>query len=192
MGKILTVVALPTLMVSDQLSVVTPAHQEGLVDVRVDCAGAEDTLVGAYTYYLESEGDDPPMIDSVNPSRVYTTGGETVTISGAGFQTGATVYVDGLVSSTLVDSNTITFVTPAQDEGLVSVTVMNPDGMSDERAGALLYVIPPDGEVDTAEPEEELDTGEELDKESGNVSCSAAPSLPLALMLLFAWRRKQQ
>ena len=57
-------------------------------------------------------------------------GGQTVTLTGAGFQTGATVYVDSVVVgiTSVISSTTISFVTPAKASGHYTLYVVNPDG----------------------------------------------------------------
>ena len=184
-----------TLLSSNQLSVITPPHEEGLVDIDVECAGAQDILSGGYTYYLEGELDDPPRVESIDPYRVYITGGEEVTIYGSAFQDGAIVYVDGAdVVSTYSDGSTMSFTTPEHIEGLASVTVMNPDGLADERAGALLFVAPAAGE-EVPESNNDTEEGSDLEEEEGKVEgpsgCAAAPLIPILLLPLFGWRRER-
>ena len=62
--------------------------------------------------------------------RVPNTGGTTVTITGTGFESGAAVTFGSLpgTSITLVNSNTLTAITPASPSSTVGVGVNNPDG----------------------------------------------------------------
>ena len=57
-------------------------------------------------------------------------GGQTVTITGAGFASTPTVYIDTTIapSVTFVSSTEITFTTPAKAAGTYNVYVVNPDG----------------------------------------------------------------
>jgi len=73
----------------------------------------------------------PPSISSVTPNHGPATGGTAVTITGNGFQPGVTVTFDGTAG--MVTSNTqnsINVTTPAHSEGVVDVTVTNPDASS--------------------------------------------------------------
>ena len=190
-----------TLLTDDQLAVITPPHAVGLVDVEVDCAGAQDVLVGGYTYYIEDAQADPPSIESVDPYRVDVAGGQEVTMTGAGFQNAVSVLVDGqTVTSTVLDTSTLTFTTPAHDEGLVNIQVINPDGLSDERYGALLFSATEtdssSGSTDDTASSQETDAANDtgLDGESDKAEesgCASAPILPLLLLSMLGWRRKR-
>lgn len=69
----------------------------------------------------------PNSASAANPS-----GGETITINGSGFASGATVYIASvLVSvSTVVNSTTITFTSPVKTHGNYMLSVVNSDGAS--------------------------------------------------------------
>jgi hypothetical protein len=125
------------------ISVVTPAHAAGTVAVMVtNPDGQSATLASAFTY-------GGPRIDSVTPATGSTAGGTTITISGAGFLTGATVKVDGSSASNVVvvSATTITASTPVGPaDASVStprdVVVTNPDGSSATKTGAFTYFVP--------------------------------------------------
>jgi hypothetical protein len=74
-----------------------------------------------------------------------------------------------------VDSGMLSFITPAHDPGLVDLTVINPDTLTDMRAGALFYVEDEDL-IPTPEDEERLSEDEEEDspKETPG-GCSQTP-----------------
>ena len=80
--------------------------------------------------------DTPPSITSLSyPSPVTAAnpaGGETITLTGSNFQSGATVTVGGTSSPTVsvVSSTSITFVTPAKTAGDYDVKVTNGNGLS--------------------------------------------------------------
>jgi hypothetical protein len=182
-----------------ELSVSTPAHDLGLVDVKVSCTGAEDILVGGYTYYDEDTSELPPVIESVLPYQVYTTGGEEVFLAGEGFQEGASLIVgSSVVAGTFLNENAISFLSPAQEEpGLVDVQILNPNGLDDTRLGALLYVENPNPQEPSSEVGADGDTGLSADdtavaegeKPGGPTGC--ASSSPLLLLLLGLRRRKK-
>ncbi|HKG97022.1 MAG TPA: IPT/TIG domain-containing protein, partial [Pyrinomonadaceae bacterium] len=73
-----------------------------------------------------------PIISGLSPTSGPAGGGTTVTISGTGFATGATVSFGGAAASNVnvVGSTTITAVTPAHASGPVNVVVTNPGGQS--------------------------------------------------------------
>lgn len=71
----------------------------------------------------------PPTISQVNPNHGLASGGTSVTITGTGFQNGATVSFGGTVSPSVTFNSSIqlTATAPAHAAGLVGVTVTNPD-----------------------------------------------------------------
>ena len=76
--------------------------------------------------------EKPPTITEVTP-KIGPTGGDTIiTITGADFQPGAKVVVGGKAAKdvNVTSSTSITAKTPAAVEGIVEVTVTNPDGQS--------------------------------------------------------------
>jgi hypothetical protein len=88
----------------------------------------------------------PPVvsIQVVTPSSGDTAGGVAITITGSGFQAGASVYIGNITASsvTVLDSGTISATTPPHSSGLVDVAVSNPDGSKATLADGFLYVIP--------------------------------------------------
>lgn len=119
-----------------QITVTTPAHVAGPVDVVVQSPNGDTTDPGAFTYVAA------PVIQSVSPDHGSTAGGTSVTITGSGF-TGATDVTFGGTPATsfTVDSGTqITAVTPAHAAGLADVTVTAVGGTS---APGTFTFIPP-------------------------------------------------
>ena len=84
----------------------------------------------------------PPTVTNVAPASGPTTGGTPITISGTNFVAGATVTLGtaAATSVTVVNATTITAVTPPNAVGAVSVTVINPDGLSGTGANGFTYV----------------------------------------------------
>jgi phosphatidylinositol-3-phosphatase len=82
-----------------------------------------------------------PIISSLSPTSGPAAGGTTVTISGTGFATGATVSFGGTAASNvnIVGSTTITAVTPAHASGQVNVVVINPGGQSATSTNGFTY-----------------------------------------------------
>lgn len=74
-------------VVSDtELTATVPAGTPGPADVTVTTSGGSDTLDDGYTY--EAVPPPVPTITAVDPTTGSETGGETVTITGSGFEEG--------------------------------------------------------------------------------------------------------
>lgn len=86
----------------------------------------------------------PIAIAGVSPAVGSTSGSTPLKIAGSGFQTGATVTIDGLTIPGAVadDRATIRFRTPPHPAGVVELIVTNPDGGEARLAGAYVYVPP--------------------------------------------------
>lgn len=133
------------------------------VQVREDGLSLDQIVLSPQTYLTVAPGGlkndatilpkstggtaTPPTVTSVSPNTGTTSGGTTVTISGSGFVSGATVSFGGTASPTVsvTNSSSITAASPAHAEGTVSVVVTNPDGLSGTLANSFAYVasIPP-------------------------------------------------
>ncbi|WP_249644683.1 ice-binding family protein [Nocardia sputi] len=108
-----------------QITVLTPAHAAGTVQVTVTTPGGTSNGV-AFTYIAV------PTLISVTPSSGPPSGGTVVVLTGTGL-TGATAVSFGGTPATLftVNSDTqITVLTPAHAAGTVQVTVTTPGGTS--------------------------------------------------------------
>jgi len=90
------------------------------------------------------EGDDRvnavpagPNITAVTPAAGPTAGGQTVTVSGVGFQPGMTATIGGVsVTPTSITGTSFAFTTPPGSAGYVSVQVSDTLGTSPLTAGA--------------------------------------------------------
>ncbi len=131
-----------TVVNATTITATTPAHAAGAVAVSVtNSDGQSATLANAFTYV----GANPaPVVTSVTPGSGPTTGGTTLTISGANFLAGATVTVGGTAATgvTVVNGTTITATSPGHAAGTVDVGVTNPDVQSGTLANAFTYVQP--------------------------------------------------
>src|SRR5262245_58576173 len=123
---------------SGTITGITGLHAAGVVDVLVtNPDGQTVELLGAYTYV------DAPTVTAIDPDHGPDAGDTDVTITGTGFQTGATVFLTGLVDPTsdppfialadafdvvVVNATTITATTSGSVAGLYDVVVTNPDG----------------------------------------------------------------
>lgn len=138
----------------NSLTVSTPSHAVGTVDVAIeDAFGQISTLQASFTY-LES----PPVITSLSPNKGPISGGQEVTITGAEFQNEANTTVRfgdlDATSFSLESSTTIRAVTPEHVAGMVDVTVINYDDQFSTLSNAYEYVAPPS--ITSIEPNESL------------------------------------
>ena len=132
-----------TVVSSTSITAATPAHAEGAVDVTVTNPNGENvTAAGGFTYAA-------PKVNSVSPNTSSTAGGINVTISGSGFQTGATVTIGGVSATNVnvVDVATIHATTPLgpaneQVSQPLDVVVTNPDGFSATLTRGFTYFVP--------------------------------------------------
>jgi phospholipase C len=124
-----------TVVNSTSITATTPAGSTGAVNVTVtNPDGQFSTVNGGFTYI-----DPPPALSSISPTSGTSNGGTTVTLTGANFQTGATVTFGSSAATnvTVVNATTITATTPADPSGgAVNVTVTNPDTQA-----ATLYAV---------------------------------------------------
>ena len=123
-----------------QITATSPAHAAGAVDVVVTNPDTQTgTLTAGYLYA------NAPTVTSVNPVGGPLAGTNTVTITGTGFQTGATVLF-GTASATnvtVVSATTITVTAPANPAGAVNVKVTNPDTQFGTLTNGYLYAPAP-------------------------------------------------
>jgi hypothetical protein len=116
-------------VVSDtSLTVITPAHAAGTVDVIVKApfGFSANTAADNFTF---SAG---PFVFSLNPAGGLPAGGTVVTITGTGF-TGATAVTFGGTAATtftVVSNTSITATSPAHAAGVVDVVVTTGLGTS--------------------------------------------------------------
>lgn len=105
------------------ITITTPAHASGAVNVVVSTPAGTVTATNGYTY------GSGPSVSSLSPSTGPTSGGQTVTASGANL-TGVTAVTFGGTAATIVGStaSTVTVTTPARAAGAASVVVTTPNG----------------------------------------------------------------
>ncbi|HZT70141.1 MAG TPA: IPT/TIG domain-containing protein [Terriglobia bacterium] len=129
-----------TYISSTQLQVVTPAHASGVVSVAVNQKQNQSaTLAGGFTY------SNTLNISGISPTSGPATGGTVVTITGTGFQTGASVAFGGVSSAavTVASSTEINAVSPPENTGTVSITVTNADSQSASLPSAFTFTSGP-------------------------------------------------
>jgi hypothetical protein len=71
----------------------------------------------------------PVSIGTVQPSHGSASGGVQITLRGSGFEVGAKLtFGSSQVTPSVIDPNTLTFITPSTPPGAVRLLVTNPDG----------------------------------------------------------------
>ncbi len=108
-----------------KLSVTTPPHVAGVVDVSVSTSGGAATLTDGYEYVEE------PALTAVSPDAGPVAGGTRVTLTGSGFRAGMKVFFgDARAIGVVVNpaGTQLTAVTSAHAAGLVDVTATTPGG----------------------------------------------------------------
>jgi hypothetical protein len=123
------------------ITATSPAHPAGAVDVRVTgpTGTSASSFADVYTYKR------PPTVSSVVPNAGPTAGGNTVTINGGNFVSGATVKFSTTASPlvTFVSSTQLKAKVPAHAAGTVNVTVRTPVALSAISNGDLYaYGVP--------------------------------------------------
>ena len=83
-------------------------------------------------------------MNGVSPPSGPTAGGTSITITGSGFVAGATVTLGGTAASNVavLNSTSITALTPAHAAGGVDVVVTNPNAQTGTNVGGFTYFTP--------------------------------------------------
>jgi plastocyanin len=127
-----TAVAVPD---STTITTTTPAHAAGPVTVTMNCGGGGASLPGGFTF------NNAPSITTFNPASGLP--GTTVTITGTGFQSGATVSFGSVAGTnvTFLSATTLRADVPNMPAGPVSITVTNPDTLSATAPGFVVLSL---------------------------------------------------
>lgn len=120
-------------VLSTQITCVTPAHLGGTVEVIVTTAIGSNTTIGTQNDFFYTGG---PTVTFISPSTGPATGNTIVTITGTGFTSSGMTVKFGTVAAvfTYIDTTTIVAVAPAQSAGTVDVIVTTPGGTSPNTA----------------------------------------------------------
>ena len=122
------------------------ASTEATVDRYDDAYLQIDTPNVGFNYVAATTpSGPPPTLSSITPQSGSISGGTSVTLGGQKFLAGATVTFDGSAASSVqvVDSSTITALTPPHGPGESNVTVTNPDGQSSTLIGNISPLLNP-------------------------------------------------
>ena len=123
-----------TFVNSTQMKATTPAHAVGSVDVTVTSIAGTGIKTGGYGYVT---------VTGISPNWVKLPATAiAVTITGAGFSSGATVTVGGTGATgvTVVSPTSITCTTPTGTLGAKDVVVTNVSGAAVTLTGAFTYI----------------------------------------------------
>ena len=126
---------------STSITATAPAHSAAAVNVVVtNTDGQSDSLTSGYSYT-----NPAPSVNSIAPNSGPASGGTSVTISGTGFLSGATVSLGGTAASNVnvASSTSITATTATHAAGPVSVVVTNSDGQNGTLSNTYTYNAAP-------------------------------------------------
>ncbi len=130
-----------------EIQAVSPAESASTVNITVTTPGGTSPVTSAdqFTYTSSTPTPQPPTVTSITPTSGSTNGGTSVTITGTGFVSGATVKF-GSVPATAVTVNSATSImatSPAESASTVNITVTTPGGTSTiSSADQFTYVKP--------------------------------------------------
>jgi uncharacterized repeat protein (TIGR03803 family) len=101
-------------------------------------------LGGGVVFRLTPGAGPAPTVTGVSPASGPLSGGAVVTVSGTGFQPGATVSFGGSAAGevTYISSTTLYALTPDHAAGTVTVTVTNPGSGAGSLSSAYTYICP--------------------------------------------------
>ena len=122
--------------ISTEILCTSPSGMAGAVDVTVtNPNNLSSTSTNAYTYVAR------PLISTIAPDTGLLAGGDTITISGSGFDSGTTVTLGGnsCTSPNFVSASEITCVTPANTAGAVDVIVTDFASQTGTLTGGFTY-----------------------------------------------------
>jgi formylglycine-generating enzyme required for sulfatase activity/CxxC motif-containing protein (DUF1111 family)/subtilisin-like proprotein convertase family protein len=120
------------------VTAVTPAGTAGAKTVSLTTPGGTANLTNGFTYGLS------PSISSVTPNVGPTAGGTAITITGTNLTGTSSVTVGGTAATSVsvVNSTTVTAVTPAGTSGAKTVSLTTPGGTANLSNGFTYYPVP--------------------------------------------------
>jgi hypothetical protein len=116
-----------------KLTVVAPAHAEGIVDLKVRTKGGKSARSSADHFNFVSQR---PQVTAVSPGSGPAAGGTTVTVTGTGFVDVPGVTFDGTpgTSVTVLSATQLTVTSPAHAAYVVHINVTSTAGTSPSKA----------------------------------------------------------
>jgi hypothetical protein len=119
------------------ITAATPVQSAGAVNVVVtNTDGQNGSLSSGFTYV-----NSAPTVTAISPASGTTGGGTSITVTGKGFVSGASVTLGGTaaIGVNVSSSTSITATTPAHVVGAVNVVVTNIDGQSGTLSNGYTY-----------------------------------------------------
>jgi hypothetical protein len=115
----------------------------GLSGMILGCADATSSVMPRSSSSTPtSPTPTGPALLSLSPSSGPTIGGDYIRLSGSGFQSGATVALDGVAARvTRMTANVIDARTAAHATGAVDVVITNPDGQTATMSGGYTFGV---------------------------------------------------
>lgn len=120
------------------ITVTTPSHSAGNVNVIVKTKGGTDTSTQLYTYITPKPSVNnkntyhsplPPVITSITPTWGATTGGESIIIYGSHLSTTTNVFFGGLSAYFyVVNASEIIATAPGNSAGTVNIEIITSGG----------------------------------------------------------------
>lgn len=130
-----TTTVIPSSVTATSITVTTPAHAAGAVDVTVSNQDGSNPAIRGNAFTFDPPNVVLPVISSIHcpppsgPASGPAAGGNACAITGTDFAAGATVTIGGaLVTGPTITATSISVTVPAHALGRVDVTVTNPDG----------------------------------------------------------------
>lgn len=138
------------------LTCTLPAHAAGTASVLVTTPEGTNGANTLFTYVV------PPTVTNISPATGSSAGGTVVTITGTNFTgaTGVTIRDQAATMVSVVNSTTISCITPAGGVGTASVVVTTPGGSN--AANSLFSYMPPPPTIDAGEDAVSPSTGSTL------------------------------
>jgi hypothetical protein len=123
---------------------VCPAGTTGDVTI-LNPDGGTCTLGGGFIF-----GVSAPTLTAISPGSGPTSGGTPVTMAGTNFAHNATLTFGGAPATNVIviNTHTLTAVTPAHLAGVVNIVLTNPDGPTATLGSGFTYLAGPGGPVD--------------------------------------------
>lgn len=121
-------------------SITVPNLPTSSARIKVACVGNVFFAISRPNFTVTA--GTGPVVSSVSPATGATAGGTAVTITGSGFEAGATVTIGGVpaTSVNVASATSITAVTAAHAAGAVDVVVTNPGPVTGTLATGFSYV----------------------------------------------------
>jgi hypothetical protein len=147
-------------VVSDtELTVITPAHAAGVVDVTILSNGERSAVLAdgfEFIEVVEQAARQAVAIITILPISGPEDGGTRVTVRGAGFGDDCVLLINGAVCYEImaVSDQILTAITPAGTVGSADVTIVRSDGTEVNLPNAFTYTAAPGSGADSEDEAE--------------------------------------